>query len=98
MRTKEDVEMCPVFAAARILGKKWSILIVQVLLRPESSIGLRFNELHRELSWVSPKVLTQRLQELQENRIITREVDASTIPPAVWYTLTEKGRDLGRPG
>jgi DNA-binding HxlR family transcriptional regulator len=95
MRTKEDVEMCPVFAASRILGKKWSILIIQVLLKPEALIGLRFNELHKELSWVSPKVLTQRLQELQENGILTREVDASNIPPAVWYTLTEKGRDLG---
>lgn len=94
MRSKESVEMCPVFAAARVLGKRWSILIIQVLLRPEASIGLRFNELQKELSWVSPKILTQRLRELQEAEILTREVDATNIPPAVWYTLTEKGRDL----
>ncbi|MFW9927485.1 MAG: winged helix-turn-helix transcriptional regulator [Candidatus Thorarchaeota archaeon] len=93
-RTKEAVEMCPVFAASRILGKRWSILIIQVLLRPEASIGLRFHELQRELSWVSPKILTQRLRELQESGILTRTVDASNIPPAVWYTLTEKGKDL----
>ncbi len=93
-RSKEAVEMCPVFAASRVLGKRWSILIIQVLLRPEASIGLRFNELHRELSWVSPKILTQRLRELQESGILSRTVDASNIPPAVWYTLTDKGRDL----
>jgi len=93
-RSKEAVEMCPVFAASRVLGKRWSILIIQVLLRPEASIGLRFNEVQRELSWVSPKILTQRLRELQESEILTRTVDASSIPPAVWYTLTEKGRDL----
>jgi DNA-binding HxlR family transcriptional regulator len=86
--------MCPVFSASRILGKRWSILIIQVLLRPEASIGMRFNELQKELSWVSPKILTQRLRELQESEIITREVDASNIPPAVWYTLTEKGQDM----
>ena len=93
-RTKESVEMCPVFSASRVLGKRWSILIIQVLLRPEASIGLRFNEIQKELSWVSPKILTQRLRELQEAEILTREVDATNIPPAVWYTLTEKGRDL----
>ncbi|MFW9964433.1 MAG: winged helix-turn-helix transcriptional regulator [Candidatus Sifarchaeia archaeon] len=94
-RTREDVELCPVFAASRILGKRWSILIIQVLLRPDSIIGLRFNELYKELSWISPKILTQRLRELQENGIISRDVDVSSIHPKVWYTLTEKGRDLG---
>jgi DNA-binding HxlR family transcriptional regulator len=63
-------------------------------LRPEASIGLRFNELQKELSWVSPKILTQRLRELQEAEILTRTVDATNIPPAVWYKLTEKGSDL----
>ena len=95
VRTKESVEMCPVFAASRILGKRWSILIIQVLLRPEAAIGMRFNELQKELSWISPKVLTQRLRELQEAGIISRDVDVSSIPPKVWYMLTEKGRDLG---
>ncbi len=94
-RSKESVEMCPVFAASRILGKRWSILIIQVLLTPQAAIGLRFSELQRELSWISPKVLTQRLRELQESGIISRDVDVSSVPPKVWYMLTEKGRDLG---
>ncbi|MFX1579605.1 MAG: winged helix-turn-helix transcriptional regulator [Promethearchaeota archaeon] len=95
LRTKETVEMCPVFAASRILGKRWSILVIQVLLRPEAAIGMRFNEIQKELSWISPKVLTQRLRELQEQGILSRDVDVTSIPPKVWYTLTEKGRDLG---
>jgi len=94
VRPKEVVEVCPVYAASRVLGKRWSILLIQVLLRPHASNGLRFSELQRELSWVSPKILTQRLREFQENEILTRTVDASCIPPAVSYTLTEKGRDM----
>ena len=94
MRTRESVEMCPVFAASKILGKRWSIIIIQVLLRPQAVIGMRFNELEKELSWISPKVLTQRLRDLQESGIIKRDVDVSSMPPKVWYILTEKGRDL----
>lgn len=94
VRPKEVVEVCPVYAASRVLGKRWSILIIQILLRPEATNGMRFNELHRELSWVSPKILTQRLRDFQENGILTRTVDASNIPPAVSYALTEKGRDM----
>ncbi len=93
-RPKEVVETCPVYAASRVLGKRWSILIIQILLRPQASIGMRFSELQRELSWVSPKILTQRLREFQENELLNRTVDSSNIPTAVWYTLTEKGRDL----
>jgi DNA-binding HxlR family transcriptional regulator len=93
-KSRESIEMCPVFAAARILGKRWSILIIQVLLKPEAVIGMRFNEIQKELSWVSPKVLTQRLRELQESGIINRDIGVSSIPPKVWYSLTEKGRDL----
>ncbi len=93
-RDRLAVERCPVFVASKILGKRWTILILQSLMRESARIGLRFNELHKDLDWISPKVLTERLRELESEGILHRDVDASTIPPKVSYRLTTKGQDL----
>ncbi len=93
-RVKEDVEHCPVFITSNILGKKWTILILQSLMSPRARDGLRFNELQKDLSWISAKMLSQRLSELQEEDILSRSVDSSQMPPHVTYTLTQKGEDL----
>jgi len=93
-RTQEDVERCPVFIASRILGKKWAIVILQELLTPEARDGLRFSEIERRVEWITPKVLTTRLREFEDEGIVHREVDASNIPPNVSYSLTEKGQGL----
>ncbi len=93
-RDREAVEDCPVFETSQILGKKWAILVLQTLMTPEADDGLRFNEIQKELSWVSPKVLTQRLREFEDEAILLRNVDASEVPLKVSYSLTAKGRDL----
>ncbi|NHJ15232.1 MAG: transcriptional regulator [Candidatus Thorarchaeota archaeon] len=93
-RSKEAVERCPVYMASRILGKKWSILILQSLMKTREGRDLRFSQIQRDLDWVSPKVLTQRLRELESEDIIHRSVDSSTIPAKVSYSLTEKGEAL----
>ncbi|UCE10442.1 MAG: helix-turn-helix transcriptional regulator [Candidatus Thorarchaeota archaeon] len=93
-RTRESVEGCPVFIAAQVLGKKWSILILQEMMFPEAKDGLRFSEIQRDLDWITPKVLSQRLSELKEMGIISRTVDPDMIPPSVTYKLTEKGMGL----
>ncbi len=93
-RVKSAVEVCPVYMASRILGKKWTILILQTLMRPRSEEEMRFSNIHSDLDWISPKVLTERLRELEQERILERQVDASSIPPKVTYSLTRKGNDL----
>ncbi len=93
-RVRKDVEGCPVYITSQILGKAWTILILQSLMPPFAQGGLRFNQLQKDLSWVSPKILSQRLKELALEGIINRNVDASSIPPKVTYTLTRKGEDL----
>ena len=90
-QTDLAIENCPVFIASRILGKKWAIIILQELMMPEASDGLRFNVIHKHLEWITPKVLSQRLKELVSEGIVHREMDSSTIPPKVTYRLTEKG-------
>ncbi len=93
-RTRESVEGCPVFIASQILGTKWSILILQELMLPEAKEGLRFSEIQRDLDWITPKVLSQRLSELKDRGIISRTVDPEMIPPSVTYRLTERGMGL----
>ncbi|TFG13877.1 transcriptional regulator [Candidatus Thorarchaeota archaeon] len=93
-RNKEHIETCPVFITSRILGKKWTILVLQTLMTPEANNGLRFSEIQNELSWISPKVLTQRLRELEDEGLLLREVDSSDMPVKVTYSLTDKGQAL----
>jgi DNA-binding HxlR family transcriptional regulator len=93
-RVKEDVEGCPVYITSKILGKAWTILVLQSLMAPYARKGLRFNQIQKDLSWVSPKILSQRLKELKQEDIISREVNAEFIPPHVIYKLTRKGEAL----
>ena len=72
-------------AVAAIIGRKWVPLIIRDLAQ-----GVRrFGELQSSLS-VSPRVLSTRLQELENEQLIRREVFAE-VPPRVEYALTEKG-------
>ena len=54
----------------------------------------RFGVLQRSLEGISPKTLSQRLQELEHEKIIKRHVFAE-IPLHVEYSLTKKGESLG---
>jgi len=83
--------LCPVEGTLTTVSKKWAICIVSLLgVREE---GYRFNELKRELEGISPKVLSERLKELQSEGLVNRVVK-ETSPPNVTYTLTEDGREL----
>ncbi|MBD3405159.1 MAG: transcriptional regulator [Candidatus Lokiarchaeota archaeon] len=93
-RKKEEVENCPVFLASQILGKKWMILVIQVLMTPEASRGLRYSEISHQMEWIGAKVLTERLRELEEYDLVLREVDDTKTPAHVSYTLTKKGEGL----
>ncbi len=92
-RVKMDVQGCPVYITSQVLGKAWTILILQTLMAPHSKHGLRFNQIQKDLSWVSPKILSQRLKDLTRDDILSREVNAERIPPHVTYKLTKKGAD-----
>src|ERR1700742_878354 len=74
------------------IGDKWSLLIVTTLgERP-----LRFNELRRQISDISQKMLSSTLKVLERDGLVSRTVLPS-VPPQVEYALTDLGRDLLRP-
>jgi DNA-binding HxlR family transcriptional regulator len=82
--------MCPRYQAAmEILGKRWTGLIVNVLLEGPK----RFSALAARLELVSERMLSERLKELELHGIVERQVLPDT-PVRVQYELTEKGRAL----
>lgn len=85
-----SANLCPRYQhAIEILGKRWTGLILKVLLNGPA----RFHELADELQVVGDRVLSERLKELEAEGIITRRVYAE-VPVRVEYRLTNKGRDL----
>jgi DNA-binding HxlR family transcriptional regulator len=72
-----------------ILGKKWTCLILRCLLGD----ARRFTDISGHVGGLSDRLLSQRLQELEEAGIVRRRVYAQR-PVAVEYTLTAKGAAL----
>jgi DNA-binding HxlR family transcriptional regulator len=75
--------------AVELLGKRWTGLIVQVLL--DGPLG--FNQLQDRLEVVSDRMLSERLKELEHAGVVVRTVWQEQ-PIRVVYKLTEKGRAL----
>ena len=79
---------CPIEAVLEIIGQKWVPLIIRDLAENK----LRFGELQQSLG-VSPRVLSARLQSMEVQHLVHREVFAE-VPPHTEYSLTERGRLL----
>jgi DNA-binding HxlR family transcriptional regulator len=72
----------------RVIGRKGTLTILEQLL----SGPKRFTALEKILR-VSPRTLSERLKELEDQNIIDRQSFAE-VPPRVEYTLTAKGKSL----
>ncbi|MBP0004312.1 MAG: helix-turn-helix transcriptional regulator [Cyanobacteria bacterium SBC] len=78
---------CPIERGMRILGGKWKGSILWHL----KDGPVRFNDLARQLSGASKKMVSQRLQEMTDVGLVKRRV-LSTKPIAVTYEITDFGR------
>lgn len=84
------VYLCAVEEAARIVGQKWTLQIVNVLM----DFGeCRFCEMQDALGGVNPSTLSARLKMLEEQGLVERE-QISSVPPHVVYRLTPMGDQL----
>lgn len=70
--------------AMSVLGRKWTALILRDLI----SGPKRFCELERSVGKVNPRTLSQRLNDLQRQGIVSNHQTKG------YYELTDKGRDL----
>lgn len=75
------------------VGSKWVAMIIKTLTE---SGELRYAELKRRTPGVSAKMLAQTLRGLERDRLVTRRVEP-TVPPSVYYSVTELGRSLDEP-
>ena len=83
-------ELCPTFhKAIELIGKKWTGAIIYLLLRSRC----RFAELRSAIPDITDRMLSERLQELEEQGIVERHV-LPDPPVRVEYELTKKGRAL----
>jgi len=83
------IKNCPIATSLGVLGRKWTILI----LRDISMMKLeRFNQLLKATPGLTPRVLSNRLRELEEEGMIEK-VEEKKGPRFVRWALTEKGRD-----
>lgn len=73
----------------KIIGSKWTVLILRELCHGTK----RFGELSKSLPGISSKTLSQRLKQLEQDKIVSKKVYAE-IPPRVEYFLTPKGTSL----
>ncbi len=76
-------------ATMSVIEGKWKATIICKLYNRES---MRFGELLKEIPKISSKVLTNQLKELERDGIVKRDV--TSVYKCVWYSLTEKGREL----
>lgn len=70
--------------AIELVSGKWKFCI---LLNLYNFGAMRFKDLQETSVGITPKVLSKELQELEENQLITRTVNA-TKPVTVSYALT----------
>ena len=89
--TKEQSEECLLLHSAwNDLTKVWTLPVIHALGLKEPA---RFNELKRRIHGISATSLAERLNELDQRKIIERKVYPET-PPRVEYSLTKKGIEL----
>ena len=86
---RDNHENCAVTKTLKIIGSKWTMLLLHNLFDGKK----RFGELQRSLPGISPKTLSQRLQELEQEGIISKKIFAE-VPLHVEYNLTDKGKSL----
>ncbi len=76
--------------AADLLERRWQLSIIYAALTG----ALRWGEFAEAVDGISPRMLSERLRDLEAAGLIERVV-LPTSPPTVEYRLTEQGRRLG---
>jgi len=83
-------ELCSRFhQASELIGRRWTGAIIYVLMRTRC----RFATLREAIPDITDRMLSERLQELEQEGIVERTVIPDT-PVRVEYALSTKGRAL----
>lgn len=89
MTNRSYNQLCGLAYALDVVGERWTLLIIRELIAGPR----RFKDLLDGLPGISTNLLTERLKELEENRLLRRRV----LPPpagSTVYELTATGQAL----
>ncbi|GHK03864.1 HxlR family transcriptional regulator [Streptomyces sp. Y2F8-2] len=81
---------CPIAPVVDIVFSRWTTPILWSL---HAHGRQRFVELQRRIDRITPKVLTQRLRQLERDGLIVRTYHPE-VPPRVEYEISALGRSL----
>ena len=84
-----ELRSCPIETTFRIIGKKWAVLIIREMFRGTT----QFNRFLENIDGITPKVLTERLRELEKFGIVRRRI-VSEYPIRVEYEMTDLGKEF----
>ncbi len=82
-----EAELLEISKAAKIIGSKWTLMILNSLFKGTR----RFGELQREVDKINPRTLSKRLRDLETEGYIKKKIYAE-VPLRVEYTLTPKAQ------
>ena len=83
---------CTVNLTVRYLAKKWSLLIILELYKGEQyTRRFSISKMHFP---ITPKILSERLKELEREGIIGNRIDTDRFPVKSEYFLTESGLEI----
>lgn len=80
---------CPLARALDVVGERWTLVIVQELMRRPS----RYTDLRRRLPGIGTTVLADRLRKLETAGVVRRE--PGSVGEGVEYAITDRGLALG---
>jgi DNA-binding HxlR family transcriptional regulator len=90
-RASADPEQaCPIGPVVDIVFSRWTTPILWALHEYGRQ---RFVQLERRITTITPKVLTQRLRQLERDGLVVRTYHPE-VPPRVEYEISELGRSL----
>ena len=90
MYSMKGMKKCPVDNTSKLIGKKFTVLIVRNMMMNNQT---RFNKLIESVQGINPKTLSTRLKEMEKNGLIQRKIYHET-PVKIEYYLTERGKAL----
>ena len=89
--TEHEKEYCPFTQLIHFLSEKWIIIVIKSI----SDWCKSFSTIEKNLVWVNPRILSNRLKELQEMWFVKKKIISETPLKAI-YCLTKKWESLSK--
>jgi len=82
-----DAGICIMTEIISLMSGRWKPIILHLI---RSDIN-RFSLMQKSMPKISKKILTEQLRELEDDKLILRQVQGRKAPYIVTYTLSERG-------